>query len=102
MSRFGVRALKWPFESKDVDAIIKALERYQDTVSASLNVDQVYVMHSSLLLLVLTLSVRRSSILVKNSPSLNFLSPKMQRSILMQTSMMHDVIPKPELQFARR
>ncbi len=39
MSRFGFRALKWPFESKEIDSIIKNLERYRDTLSAGLAVD---------------------------------------------------------------
>lgn len=56
MSRFGSRALKWPFESKDVDSIIQTLKRFRDTLSAALNVDQTYVSDSSLATaLVLTL-----------------------------------------------
>jgi hypothetical protein len=39
MSRIGFRALKWPFESKEIDAIIKNLERYRDTLSVGLAVD---------------------------------------------------------------
>ncbi len=39
MSRFGFRALKWPFESKEIDSIISNLERYRDTLSAGLAVD---------------------------------------------------------------
>jgi hypothetical protein len=39
MSRIGFRALKWPFESKEIDSIIKNLERYRDTLSAGLAVD---------------------------------------------------------------
>jgi hypothetical protein len=42
MSRFGLRALKWPFESEDVNKIVRNLERYRDTLSAALNVDQTY------------------------------------------------------------
>lgn len=42
MSRFGFRALKWPFESKEMDSIIKNLERYRDILSLGLIVDQVY------------------------------------------------------------
>jgi hypothetical protein len=41
MSRFGFRALKWPFESKEIDSIIKNLERYRDTLSVGLAVDGV-------------------------------------------------------------
>ncbi|KAK2926405.1 hypothetical protein FoTM2_013271 [Fusarium oxysporum f. sp. vasinfectum] len=40
MSRFGVRALKWPFESNDVDGIIWTLEQYRDTLSSALTIDQ--------------------------------------------------------------
>lgn len=39
MSRFGIRALKWPFESSEVDSIIQSLDRNQDTISAALMVD---------------------------------------------------------------
>ncbi|KAJ3457025.1 hypothetical protein MRS44_014166 [Fusarium solani] len=39
MSRFGIRALKWPFESSEVDGIIQSLDRNQDTISAALMVD---------------------------------------------------------------
>ena len=39
MSRFGFRALKWPFESKEIDSIIKNLERHRDTLSVALAVD---------------------------------------------------------------
>ena len=41
MSRIGFRALKWPFESKEIDTIIKNLERYRDTLSVGLAVDGV-------------------------------------------------------------
>lgn len=40
MRKFGFRALKWPFESKDTDGIIATFERCRDTLSAALNVDQ--------------------------------------------------------------
>jgi hypothetical protein len=39
MRKFGLRALKWPFESKEIDRIINNLERYRDTLSAGLTVD---------------------------------------------------------------
>lgn len=42
MSLCGSRALKWPFESKDVDGIICTIERYRDTLSAGLSIDQGY------------------------------------------------------------
>jgi hypothetical protein len=40
MSRFGFRALKWPFKSKDVTNIIKALDRHKSTIILALNLDQ--------------------------------------------------------------
>jgi hypothetical protein len=40
MSRLGVRALKWPFTSKEVKKIISDLERYKQTFSLALLVDQ--------------------------------------------------------------
>ncbi|KAI9782331.1 MAG: hypothetical protein M1839_005204 [Geoglossum umbratile] len=40
MSNFGIRALKWPFQSKDVEKIIHDLERCKQTISLALQVDQ--------------------------------------------------------------
>jgi DNA-binding transcriptional MerR regulator len=40
MSRFGVRALKWPFKSKQVEKIVSSLERYEQTFTLALQVDQ--------------------------------------------------------------
>lgn len=40
MNHFGLRALKWPFMSKDVTKIIEALDRHKGTITLSLNVDQ--------------------------------------------------------------
>jgi len=40
MSRFGIRALKWPFESKGVEKTIHDLERCKETISLALQVDQ--------------------------------------------------------------
>jgi uncharacterized phage infection (PIP) family protein YhgE len=39
MSRIGFRAIKWPFESKEIDSIIKNLEQHRDTLSVALAVD---------------------------------------------------------------
>jgi hypothetical protein len=49
MSRFGLRALKWPFSRSEVDAIIKRLERFQSNITSSLQIDQTYGNISSLL-----------------------------------------------------
>ena len=57
MSRFGLRALKWPFESKDVDGLIQTLKQCQDSLSASIIIDQAYVMSCRSLLFGLTLSI---------------------------------------------
>jgi hypothetical protein len=40
MSRFGVRALRWPFDSKEVDKVIGDLERCKGMISLALQVDQ--------------------------------------------------------------
>jgi hypothetical protein len=40
MSRFGFRALKWPFTSKQVDKIVSTLEGYRQTFILALQVDQ--------------------------------------------------------------
>ncbi|KAI8713795.1 NACHT domain-containing protein [Fusarium sp. LHS14.1] len=39
MSRFGIRSLKWPFESSEIESIVQSLDRNQDTISAALMVD---------------------------------------------------------------
>ncbi|OCK75522.1 hypothetical protein K432DRAFT_386141, partial [Lepidopterella palustris CBS 459.81] len=44
MGRFGVRALKWPFTSKQVDKIVSALKEYEQTFSLALQVDQAVLM----------------------------------------------------------
>ncbi|KAI8628093.1 hypothetical protein F5Y19DRAFT_153220 [Xylariaceae sp. FL1651] len=38
--RFGVPALKWPFEKRDVDTMIQVFTQYAQTISLSLQVDQ--------------------------------------------------------------
>ncbi|KAL8313011.1 hypothetical protein RB593_007301 [Gaeumannomyces tritici] len=40
MKRMGLRALVWPFESKDVEKIISDLRQERDAISAALQVDQ--------------------------------------------------------------
>lgn len=44
MSWFGVRALKWPFTSKEVKKIVGSLEKYEQTFSLALQVDQTGVL----------------------------------------------------------
>jgi hypothetical protein len=40
MSRFGARALKWPFTSKQVEKIVSSLEGHEDTFTLALQIDQ--------------------------------------------------------------
>jgi len=40
MNRLGLRSLKWPFKSKDVNKIIEVLQRYKTTINMALNADQ--------------------------------------------------------------
>ena len=40
MSRLGVRALKWPFTSKEVEKHIANLEKYEQTYNLALQADQ--------------------------------------------------------------
>jgi hypothetical protein len=41
MSRVGLRALRWPFKSKELEKIISHLEGYKQTFCLALQVDQV-------------------------------------------------------------
>ena len=43
MKQFGLRALKWPFSSKDIDKAIKAIGRYKATFGLALTADQTCV-----------------------------------------------------------
>jgi hypothetical protein len=40
ISRFGMRALKWPFQNKDFEGTIEKLERCRGNISLALNIDQ--------------------------------------------------------------
>ncbi|KAF9775390.1 hypothetical protein IL306_006501 [Fusarium sp. DS 682] len=46
MGRFGLRALKWPFESKDVKGTIEDLERCRGNISLALNIDQTVILQN--------------------------------------------------------
>ncbi|KAF5131542.1 hypothetical protein E5D57_007897 [Metarhizium anisopliae] len=48
MHRLGVRSLKWPFQSADVENIMHNLRQCTETLSFALQIDQTYVMTSSL------------------------------------------------------
>ncbi|GKU08434.1 unnamed protein product [Fusarium langsethiae] len=47
MSRFGFRALKWPFESKEVKGTIEDLERCRGTIPLALNIDQTAILQNA-------------------------------------------------------
>jgi hypothetical protein len=40
MRRLGLRALKWPFSSKEVDQVLTSLQRHEKTIMLGLQVDQ--------------------------------------------------------------
>ncbi|KAI0129857.1 hypothetical protein BJ170DRAFT_578437 [Xylariales sp. AK1849] len=40
MSRFGVRALKWPFKSKDTEKVVQDVARLEQMITLALQVDQ--------------------------------------------------------------
>jgi hypothetical protein len=40
MRRLGLRALKWPFNSKEVDQLLSNLERHEKTILLGLQIDQ--------------------------------------------------------------
>ncbi|KAF5617642.1 kinesin light chain [Fusarium sp. NRRL 25303] len=44
MRRLELRALKWPFDSKDVSGIVANLERYKQTIMLCLQVDQTTIL----------------------------------------------------------
>jgi hypothetical protein len=48
LSRFGLQALKWPFQSKELEKIITRLGRCKQTINLALQVDQMYVMTPTL------------------------------------------------------
>ncbi|PNY21228.1 Vegetative incompatibility protein HET-E-1 [Tolypocladium capitatum] len=43
MTRFGLRALKWPFRCKEVETIVQDLGRCTQAINLALQVDQTYV-----------------------------------------------------------
>lgn len=42
MSRFGLRALKWPFDSKEIDHIMANIDRYQKAISLAFQIEDRY------------------------------------------------------------
>lgn len=47
MNRFGMRALKWPFTSKQVEKIISRMKGYEQTFTLALQIDQMQVILTS-------------------------------------------------------
>ncbi|EGU74256.1 hypothetical protein FOXB_15233, partial [Fusarium oxysporum f. sp. conglutinans Fo5176] len=46
ISRFGIRALKWPFERNDIEGIIQNLERCRGIICLALNIDQTVILQN--------------------------------------------------------
>ena len=44
MRRYGIRSLKWPFKSKEIDQLLDCLRDYEGSILAGLQVDQTYVL----------------------------------------------------------
>ncbi|RBQ76957.1 hypothetical protein FVER14953_12333 [Fusarium verticillioides] len=44
MRRFGLRALKWPFDSKEINTVVFNLEHYKQTITLCLQVDQTTIL----------------------------------------------------------
>ncbi|KAH7194234.1 hypothetical protein DER44DRAFT_706025 [Fusarium oxysporum] len=44
MRRFGLRALKWPFNSKEISTVVSNLEHYKQTITLCLQVDQTTIL----------------------------------------------------------
>ncbi|KAF5633987.1 kinesin light chain [Fusarium tjaetaba] len=44
MRRFGLRALKWPFDSKEISTVTSNLEHYKQTITLCLQVDQTTIL----------------------------------------------------------
>ena len=40
MKKLGIRALKWPFDKKEMDECINRVERHKNTISAAVGMDQ--------------------------------------------------------------
>ena len=43
MKQFGLRALKWPFSTKEVDKTLAIIDRHKNTFTLALTADQTYV-----------------------------------------------------------
>ncbi|EMT67651.1 Kinesin light chain [Fusarium odoratissimum] len=44
MRRFGLRALKWPFNGKEISTVVSNLEHYKQTITLCLQVDQTTIL----------------------------------------------------------
>lgn len=45
MKRFGLRALRWPFNVNQVNQVIQEFERCRSIISTALQIDHMYVIH---------------------------------------------------------
>ncbi|KAF5532265.1 kinesin light chain [Fusarium mexicanum] len=44
MRRFGLRAFKWPFDSKQISTVVSNLEQYKQTITMCLQIDQTTIL----------------------------------------------------------
>jgi hypothetical protein len=51
MSRFGIRALKWPFDSKEIEKTTEHLSKCTQSISLALQADQLFAVPSFSILL---------------------------------------------------
>jgi hypothetical protein len=51
MSRLGIRALRWPFSSREVDRIIRQLDKSKEEVALAMQIDQTLVIENRTFLL---------------------------------------------------
>jgi Fungal N-terminal domain of STAND proteins len=89
-SWFSSRALRWPFETADVDKILYQIDRCKQSITLALQVDQRFVFSYPLSTRLRTLITGYTVILllhcIKKSILRNCLTPKEQRSIRTWTS----------------
>jgi hypothetical protein len=97
MRRIGLRALMWPFESKDIDKIVEDLRRDQDTLSAALQVDQTYVLDTPTCLALTSHPAQRFSISTARSTSRGCPSRPARPSTPRPTNTTPSATPVPEL-----
>jgi hypothetical protein len=107
MSRFRVRALKWPFRSKEVERIIHDLERHKQAFSSALQVDQTWVLCAHLFITDYSSSQLYGLVplylaLIRRSIWLNYLRPKERHLTRTWRSIMQNVLQTLGLSYGVR